>query len=149
LFIIPSSSCPFSASSVVQQSSCCLGGFIVEVSRLHTIRHERARTHAHTRTQLVTHAHTQLVTRARAHTHTHTPSRNPLNEWSARRRSHFLHNTKKHKRKTSMSWAEFETVIPWTEWPQTYGYGIDSFQVMWRNHGVTPYGWCSWRSVIK
>jgi len=45
-----------------------------------------------------------------SHTHTHTPGRTPLEEWSAYRRSRYLHKT--HKRRTSMPSAVFEPVIP-------------------------------------
>jgi hypothetical protein len=53
--------------------------------------------------------------RAHTHTHTHTAVINPLNEWSARRRGHNLHN-----RKTTKSPERFEPAIPAIEWPQTY-----------------------------
>ena len=42
--------------------------------------------------RLIVEDHTQLDTCT--HTHTHTPCRSPLNEWSARRRGRYLHNTK-------------------------------------------------------
>jgi hypothetical protein len=50
---------------VAQQPNSGSGRLIVDVSRSHTIRH----------------------------THTHTHGRTPLNEWSALRRSRYLHNT--------------------------------------------------------
>jgi hypothetical protein len=51
--------------SLSQQPNSSLGLLAVEVSRSHTIRH----------------------------THTHTPDRTPLNEWSARFRDRYLHST--------------------------------------------------------
>jgi len=53
---------------LAQQPNLGLGRLIVvEVSRLHTIR--------------------------RTYIHKYTPDRTPLNEWSARRRGRYLHNT--------------------------------------------------------
>jgi len=77
-----SCSCSSSSSFVSQKTNYSLDGLIVQVSRSHT--------------------HT--------YTHTHTHSRTPLDEWSARRRGHYLHN--KEKRRTSMSSAGFEPAIP-------------------------------------
>jgi hypothetical protein len=44
------------------------------------------------------------------HTHTHTLRRTPLDERSARRQGHCVHN--KHNRRTSTPSAEFETITP-------------------------------------
>jgi hypothetical protein len=54
--------------------------------------------------------------------YTHTLSRTPLDEWSARRRHLYLttHNT--HKRQTSMPLAVFEPAISAIEMPQTYAW---------------------------
>jgi hypothetical protein len=57
--------------SVAHQPKLGLRRFIAGVSRSHTIR----QTHTHT------------------HTHTHKTGMGPLNELSARRRGHYLHNT--------------------------------------------------------
>ena len=45
-------------------------------------------------------------------------SRNPLDEWSARRRDLYLTSNNKRKRMTFMTPAGFETAIPWSELPQ-------------------------------
>jgi len=52
--------------------------------------------------------------------HTHTFSRIPLDEGSARRRDFYLTTHNIHKRKTSMSPAGFEPEIPASERPQTH-----------------------------
>jgi hypothetical protein len=57
---------------------------------------------------------------SRSHTHTHTLGRTPLNERSARRQGHCVHNTNKHKRRTSTTSAEFEPATPAIEGLQTY-----------------------------
>ena len=48
-----------------------------------------------------------------------TLGRNPLDEWSARRREFFLTIHNAHKRQTSMHPVEFEPTIPANERPQT------------------------------
>jgi hypothetical protein len=61
--------------------------------------------------------HTQLDTHT--HTHTHT-GRTPLNERSARHRGRYLHNNKKHKRRTITSSSGFEPAIPGVKRQQTH-----------------------------
>jgi hypothetical protein len=39
------------------------------------------------------HTHTRTHTRTHTHTHTHAHGRTPLDEWSARRKDRYLHNT--------------------------------------------------------
>jgi len=41
----------------------------------------------------------------------HTSSRTPLNEWSARRRSRYLYNTHEHRTRTSMPSAGLELTV--------------------------------------
>ena len=89
---------------LVQQSNSGLGHFIVEVSRLHTIRHTHTHTHTathtathtctnththttHTHKHRYTHTHTQPHTHTQTthrhthtHKHTHTPGSTPLNK---------------------------------------------------------------------
>jgi len=49
--------------------------------------------------------------------HKHTPDKTPLNEWSSRRRSRYLH---KHERRTSTTSEWFEPAVPPVERLQTY-----------------------------
>jgi hypothetical protein len=49
-----------------------------------------------------------------------TLGRNPLDEWSARRRDLYLTTHNNHKRQTSMSLAGLESAIPANERPQTH-----------------------------
>jgi len=56
-------------------------------------------------------------------THTHTLSRIPLDEWSARRGDLYPATQNNHKRQTSKSPAGFETAIPATERPLTHVLG--------------------------
>ena len=60
------------------------------------------------------------TSRTHSDTHTHTPGRTPLDEWSSRRRDLYLttHNT--NKRHTNIRPAGFEPAIPASERPQTY-----------------------------
>jgi hypothetical protein len=74
---------------MAQQPNSTLGRLIVGISGSHTIRH------------------------------THTPGRTALNEWSARRRGRYLHNTQQTEQSSSSS-AGFEPVIPATKRQQTY-----------------------------
>ena len=76
----------------------------------HTHTHH---THSHTTHTHTTHIHTN--THTHKHTHTHTPGRTLLNNESARRRVHYLHN-----KETSISTSGFEPVIPALERLQTY-----------------------------
>jgi len=52
-------------------------------------------------------------------THTHTQSRTPLDEWSARRRDLCLTTRNIHQRQTSMLPTGFEPALPASERPQT------------------------------
>ena len=65
--------------SVAQQPNSGPRRLVVEVSRSHT--------HTHT------HTHTHARARARTHARTHAHGRTPLDEWSARRKDRYLHNT--------------------------------------------------------
>jgi len=51
--------------------------------------------------------HTQLD----KHIHTHTTGSTPLDEWSARHTSRYLHKTNQNNRRTSMPWAGLEPAI--------------------------------------
>ena len=60
---------------------------------------------------------------SRIHVHTQwrtTVGRTPLDEWSARRRDHYLTKHSTHNWQASMPSAGFEPTIPASEWPQTY-----------------------------
>jgi len=65
-------------------------------------------------------ARVSSFTRFLYHTRLITVGRNPLDEWSARRRDLYLttHNT--HNRNISMPPVGFETTFSAGEWPQTY-----------------------------
>jgi len=52
--------------------------------------------------------HTRLDT----HTHTHTHGRTPLNEWSARRRDRYLHNTQQTQETDIHATGEIQTRNP-------------------------------------
>jgi len=79
--------------------------------------------------------------------------RNPLDEWSARRRDFYLttHNT--HKRQTSMPPVGFEPTISAGERPQTYSLdraatGTGSLQLMWkRNKGKIQFVFIKCRNL--
>ena len=94
---------------------------------LRFIDHTQLDTHTHTHTELDTHTHTQIDrhTHRIRHTHTHTirhthTTRNAHTRVSARHRSRYLHETKQHKRRTSMPSVGFETAISAIKRPQTY-----------------------------
>jgi len=63
--------------------------------------------------------HTKLDIKTQARTHTHTPDLTSLNEWSARRRGCYLHNTQQTQENTSMPSAVFEIGIVPIKRPQT------------------------------
>jgi len=71
---------------------------------------------SHTHTRTLAHA----CTYSRAHIHTHTVGRTPLDEWSARPGHLYLttHNT--HNRETSIPSSEFEPAIPAVKLPHTH-----------------------------
>jgi hypothetical protein len=113
---------------VAQQTKRALDRQVFEVSRSHIIRH------------------------------THKPGRIPLHEWSARRRSRYLHN--RPNRRISMSSKRFEPAIPSIRWLQTYALyctvtgigkyhifyygstaleGLGFFQEVPRSHSDTPH----------
>ena len=60
--------------------------------------------------------HTQLAKRARAHAHTHTHARargrTPLNEWSARPRGRYLHNTQQTQRTCIYALGVIRIAVP-------------------------------------
>ena len=61
------------------------------------------------------------LSRIHDHTLTHTPfGRNPLDEWSARRRDLYLTTHDTHTRQTSMPPAWFQPAVPASERPQTH-----------------------------
>ena len=70
----------------------------------------------------------------RSHSRHNTLGKIPLDEWSARRRDHYLTTDNTHKKQTSMFPAGFEPVIPASEQPQTHALdcaatGIGAFPI--------------------
>jgi len=97
--------------------TCCYGAKAQQLSNL-PAQQRNSSTLSRATSLLRSLHHTQL-----ARAHTHTPSRNPQNEWSARPSGCYRHNTNT-RDDISLPSAGFEPAFPAMELPQTYALGL-------------------------